>query len=116
VLSLVRTKPRTRVAATSRDSSSEAWTAPLNASNRRLIAQALARRAARERLMLALLLYERMRPIEVADALGLSPRQVERTYDSMIDQLRRAVARRSRRALASRGRTTPSNARLRKAA
>ena len=116
MLSIVRTKPRSRVAAASRASSSETWTAPLSATNRRLIAQTLARRAARERLMLALLLYERMRPIEVADALGLSPRQVERTYDSVIDQLRRAVARRSRRPLATRGRTTPSNTRLRKAA
>lgn len=53
------------------------------------VAAALARRGARERLVLALLLYERLYPIEVADALGISLRQVERTYDALLTELRR---------------------------
>ena len=65
---------------------------------RNRVAAALARRGARERLVLTLLLYERLFPIEVADALGLSLRQVERTYGSLLSELRRSVARAAGRA------------------
>jgi len=60
---------------------------------RHRVAAALARRGARERLVLALLLYERLYPIEVADALGISLRQVERTYDCLLAELRRPIGR-----------------------
>ncbi len=60
---------------------------------RERVAAALARRGARERLVLTLLLYERLFPIEVADALGLSLRQVERTYDALLTDLRRSLGR-----------------------
>ena len=76
------------------------------------VAAALARRGARERLVLTLLLYERLYPIEVADALGISLRQVERTYDAMLAELRQPVVRLNGRA---RVRATTST-RLRKAA
>ena len=51
----------------------------------------LDRYAARERMMLALLLYERMRPREVANALGLSVGEVVRTYRLLLADLERAV-------------------------
>ncbi len=60
------------------------------------VAAALARRGARERLVLALLLYERLYPIEVADTLGISLRQVERTYDALLTELRRPTRVRAR--------------------
>jgi len=63
--------------------------------------------------VLTLLLYERLYPIEVADALGISLRQVERTYDALLSELRRSAARDAGRA---RTRSTPSAPRLRKAA
>jgi DNA-directed RNA polymerase specialized sigma24 family protein len=77
---------------------------------RRRIAEALARRAARERLVLSLLVVERLRPIEVADALGISVRQVERTVDTFMSGLRRSLAQPASRA------RTRALARLRKAA
>ena len=77
------------------------------------VAAALARRGARERLVLTLLLYERLYPVEVADALGISLRQVERTYDTLVAELRRPVARASGR---TRSRSTPAASRIRKAA
>ena len=80
---------------------------------RNRVAAALARRGTRERLVLTLLLYERLYPIEVADALGISLRQVERTYDALLTELRRSVARGTGRA---RARSTPPAARFRKAA
>jgi DNA-directed RNA polymerase specialized sigma24 family protein len=73
------------------------------------VAAALARRDARARLVLTLLLYERLYPIEVANTLGISLRQVERTYHTLLAELR-PVARLVGR---TRARTT---ARLRKAA
>jgi DNA-directed RNA polymerase specialized sigma24 family protein len=77
------------------------------------VAAALARRGARERLVLTLLLYERLYPIEVADALGISLRQVERTYDALLTELRRSAVRAAGRA---RARSTASAPRVRKAA
>jgi DNA-directed RNA polymerase specialized sigma24 family protein len=81
------------------------------AAGRELAAAALARRGARERLVLTLLLYERLFPIEVADVLGLSLRQVERTYAALLGELRRSLAR-----AAGRTRTRASVSRQRKAA
>jgi len=77
------------------------------------VAAALARRGARERLVLTLLLYERLYPIEVADALGISLRQVERTYDALLTELRRAVTPRAGR---TRTRTAAAPPRVKKAA
>lgn len=77
------------------------------------MAAALARRGARERLVLTLLLYERLYPIEVADTLGISLRQVERTYDALLAELRRSAARASGRA---RARVAASSPRGRRAA
>lgn len=44
--------------------------------------------------MLALLIYERLRPAEVADALGVSRRQVNRTYKALLAELRVELTRR----------------------
>jgi hypothetical protein len=60
--------------------------------SRELIVRALARRAASERLLLALVLVERMTPHEVACTLGLAPRSVERHVAILLGELRRAVA------------------------
>jgi DNA-directed RNA polymerase specialized sigma24 family protein len=81
------------------------------AGGRARVEAVLARRGARERLVLTLLLYERLFPIEVADTLGLSVRQVERTYDAMLLDLRRSLSRGT-----SRVRTTASATRQRRAA
>lgn len=83
---------------------------PASASDRERLAAAIARRGVRERLVLALLLYERLHSAEVADALGVSPRQVVRTYQALVARLRRSFAR------ASRARAAVSSARLRRAA
>ena len=77
------------------------------------VAAALARRGARERLVLALLLYERLYPIEVADALGISLRRVERTYDALLTELRRPGMRVAGR---PRARATAPASRARKVA
>lgn len=84
----------------------------LSASRRR-IAAALSHRGVRERLVLSLLLYERLEAIEVADALGISVRQVERTYASLIAGLRRSLAQPATR---TRSRANGATARLRRAA
>ena len=86
------------------------------------VAAALARRGARERLVLALLLYERLYPIEVADALGISLRQVERTYDCLLAELKRPLSRANGRTRGRAGsapvrtRTSAVTARIRRAA
>ncbi len=66
---------------------------PVRGATRNRVAAALARRGARERLVLTLLLYERLYPIEVASTLGISLRQVERTYDVLLAELSRSAAR-----------------------
>ncbi|HEY3217319.1 MAG TPA: hypothetical protein VGK93_12595 [Candidatus Eisenbacteria bacterium] len=58
---------------------------------RERISTSLDRYAPRERLMLALLLYERMSPSEVANALDLSVVEVCRTYRTLLARLGRAV-------------------------
>jgi len=59
--------------------------------SRALMVRALARRAASERVLLALVLVERMTPHEVACTLGLAPRAVERHVAILLSELRRAV-------------------------
>jgi hypothetical protein len=44
--------------------------------------------------VVTLLLYERLRPSEVAGVLGLSLAQVGRTYAALLSELRRALQRR----------------------
>jgi DNA-directed RNA polymerase specialized sigma24 family protein len=66
---------------------------PAATAGRRRIAEALARRGVRERLLLSLLLVERLRPAEVADALGISVPQVERSYRTLMGGLRRSLVR-----------------------
>ena len=78
------------------------------------VAAALERRGARERLVLTLLLVERLYPIEVADALGISLRQVERTYDALLAELRPSAT--TRAAVRARARATSPASRVRKAA
>jgi DNA-directed RNA polymerase specialized sigma24 family protein len=87
--------------------------APAAVADRTRLAAALARRGARTRLILALLLYERLRSAEVADALRVSPRQVERTYETLLAELRRSFARAASR---TRSRAAASQSRLRRAA
>lgn len=50
----------------------------------------------RDRLVLTLLLVERMSPIETAGALRLSVRHVERTYEEMVVSLRLQMSRTKR--------------------
>jgi DNA-directed RNA polymerase specialized sigma24 family protein len=111
--SLSVTRPRRRAtdrrgARTARDAR-----ATISASGRDRVAAALARRGARERLVLTLLLYERLFPIEVANALGLSLRQVERTYDALLAELHRMLTRAAGR---TRARAGAAGSRSRKAA
>jgi len=65
------------------------------------LAAALARRAAHERDLLALLLVERLTPAEAADALGISARALRRTFAAVMAgleaELRRATPARPRR-------------------
>jgi DNA-directed RNA polymerase specialized sigma24 family protein len=67
---------------------------------RRRIAAALRQCTPEERVVLALLLFERLTPPEAADALGVSPRQLERVYNQVLRDLDGAMQtppRRSRR-------------------
>lgn len=58
---------------------------------RNRIAGALRACTPREQLVLVLLLYERLTPAEAAEALGLTPRQVERAYQAALADLQRAL-------------------------
>jgi DNA-directed RNA polymerase specialized sigma24 family protein len=58
------------------------------AERRRLIRGALAGCPLRQRLVLALLLYERLSPAEAADALGCPEREVLRAYRALLAELR----------------------------
>jgi DNA-directed RNA polymerase specialized sigma24 family protein len=57
---------------------------------RERITRVMTRHARRERLALMLLLVERLSPLEIAVALGVSVRQVERTLDAFFIELGRA--------------------------
>jgi len=77
------------------------------------VARALSRCAARERVLLALLLFERLTPAEAADVLQVPVDRVERAYAALLVQLRDLLHGRAPRADAPRF-ATPS-ARLRRA-
>jgi DNA-directed RNA polymerase specialized sigma24 family protein len=62
---------------------------------RRRIADALARSTTRERLVLALLLVERLTPEEVARALDCRVSEVERIYRLALAGLKAALRRRA---------------------
>ncbi|MBI5709970.1 MAG: hypothetical protein HZC42_06655 [Candidatus Eisenbacteria bacterium] len=68
---------------------------------RRCLARALARCAVRERLLLALVLFERLTLAEAADVLGVPVRRVHRLYARLLSDLRDALA--GRRAPAAGG-------------
>jgi DNA-directed RNA polymerase specialized sigma24 family protein len=76
------------------------------------LAAAYQRCSERRRLVLALLLVERLTAAEAADALGLSRPQVEREYREALDAVRRSARDRT---AASRARRAPAVERLRKA-
>ncbi len=59
---------------------------------RRSVRGALARQSMRERMVLALLLVERMRPVEVATTLHMSLVQVERIRTLALARLARVAA------------------------
>lgn len=60
---------------------------------RRRVSAALSRSSVRERLVLALLLVERLTPDEVATALSCPVDEVERTYRLLLASLRAAMRR-----------------------
>lgn len=72
---------------------------------RRRVSSLLQSRAARERLVLALLLVERLTPVETARALGIPRSRVTRIYASLLARLRGAFDAASSRL--SRRRTAP---------
>ncbi len=58
---------------------------------RRAVARALSGCAASERVLLALLLFERLTPAEAASVLGVPAGRVERAYASLLSQLRETL-------------------------
>jgi|KBSMisStaDraftv2_1062788.scaffolds.fasta_scaffold1595734_2 DNA-directed RNA polymerase specialized sigma24 family protein len=62
----------------------------------------LARMSVRERMVVVLLLVERLRPLEAAVALRLSVRQVERTRDHALARIARAARRAPARSVVQR--------------
>ena len=59
---------------------------------RRCLGRALGRCAARERVLLALILFERLTFAEAADALGVPVRRISRLYALLLSDLRGALA------------------------
>ncbi len=57
---------------------------------RRRLLEAIEHCAPRERMMLTLLLVERLSPVEAAETLGLSVVSVSRRYRALLDELARA--------------------------
>jgi DNA-directed RNA polymerase specialized sigma24 family protein len=80
---------------------------------REAVARALSGCAARERVLLALLLFERLTPAEAASVLGVPAARIERSYAALLSQLRELLGGRAPRASAPRF-ATPT-ARLRRA-
>jgi DNA-directed RNA polymerase specialized sigma24 family protein len=64
---------------------------------RAAVARALSACAASERVLLALLLCERLTPTEAASVLGLPAARVERAYASLLTQLRESLRGRALR-------------------
>ena len=81
---------------------------------REALARALSACATRERVLLALLLFERLTPAEAACVLGVPAANIERAYAALLSQLRDLLGVRALRAGAPRF-ATPA-ARLRRAA
>jgi DNA-directed RNA polymerase specialized sigma24 family protein len=81
---------------------------------REAVARALSGCAARERVLLALLLFERLTPAEAASVLGVPAAHIERAYAALLAQLRDLLGGRAPRVGAPRF-ATPA-ARLRRAA
>jgi DNA-directed RNA polymerase specialized sigma24 family protein len=81
---------------------------------REAVARALSGCAARERVLLALLLFERLTPAEAARVLGVPAARIERAYAALLSQLCELLGGRAPRAGAPRF-ATPA-ARLRRAA
>jgi DNA-directed RNA polymerase specialized sigma24 family protein len=58
---------------------------------REALARALSACAARERVLLALLLFERLTPSEAASVLGVPAARIERAYAALLSQLRTLI-------------------------
>jgi DNA-directed RNA polymerase specialized sigma24 family protein len=80
---------------------------------REAVARALSACAARERVLLALLLFERLTPAEAASVLEVPAARIERSYAALLTQLRELLGGRAPRAGVPRF-ATPT-ARLRRA-
>ena len=83
-----RTDPSRSTAASTRNRAGEVAS---GAERRARVALALSRSTERERLVLALILLERMSPVEAADTLGISLRALRRTYRDSLASLRGAL-------------------------
>jgi DNA-directed RNA polymerase specialized sigma24 family protein len=60
---------------------------------REAVARALSRCAQRDRVLLALLLFERLTPAEAASVLGVPAARLERAYAALLGELRAALGR-----------------------
>jgi len=80
---------------------------------RAAVARALSRCATRERVLLALILFEHLTPAEAASVLDVPATRIERAYAALLAELREVLAVRAPRVRA-RTLATPS-ARLRRA-
>jgi DNA-directed RNA polymerase specialized sigma24 family protein len=60
---------------------------------RKTVCRALSRCAARDRVLLALLLFERLTPAEAATVLGIPVSRIERAYLALLRDLRATVGR-----------------------
>ena len=63
---------------------------------RATVSRALSACAARERVLLALLLCERLTPAEAASVLGVPAARIERAYAALLSQLRQSLRGRGR--------------------
>ena len=86
----------------------------LSSSMRVAVAETLERGPERHRILLGLLLVERLSPAEVAGVLRISVSRVERSYREIMSELRR-VAEGGAAAATRLGRLPASGERLRKA-
>jgi DNA-directed RNA polymerase specialized sigma24 family protein len=78
---------------------------------REALARALSRCPARERVLLALLLFERLTPAEAADVLDQPAARIERSYAALLATLSRVV----RSGAVQATRFAPDGGRLRRA-
>jgi DNA-directed RNA polymerase specialized sigma24 family protein len=75
--------------------------------SRAVVSRALSRCAARDRVLLALLLFERLTPAEAARVLEVPRATIERAYASLLGELREGL-RRDGRTFATPVRACPS--------